>query len=66
MAVDMKDTLERIKTEWEAIGLKCECPKGSWCSICEITFLLDEALPLEEPGFTDDEWKYGEAYKPIR
>jgi hypothetical protein len=41
--VNLRDTLERIRTEWRKLGLKCSCDPEWSCSVCEITYLLAEA-----------------------
>lgn len=41
--IDPLDTLQRIATAWLAIGLP-----PSACDVCELRYLLDEALVLEE------------------
>lgn len=46
--VDLIDTLERIRFSWDALKLTCECGEGEGCDICEITYLLNEALGERE------------------
>ena len=43
---DPMDTLQRIQTEWSELNLYCTCgnTEGVACQICEITYLLKEAL----------------------
>ena len=38
------DILERVASEWGAIGLKCDCEKSSACSVCEISGLIKEFI----------------------
>ena len=38
----LEDVLDRIATEWPKVVKPCGCPAGAACSMCEITFLLDE------------------------
>lgn len=47
--IDPLDTLQRIATAWLAIGLTCNCgPPPDACDICELRYLLDEVLAIEE------------------
>lgn len=47
--IDPLDTLQRIATAWLAIGLTCTCePTPDACDICELQYLLDEVLVIEE------------------
>ena len=47
-SIDPLNTLQRIGKAWLALSIGCECTEpGAACDICEITYLLEEAL--DEP-----------------
>ena len=48
--VDLADTIKRIAGVWKGLQLSCKCPDNAGCDICEIQYLLDEAIikPGEE------------------
>lgn len=52
-AISPLDTLQRVARAWLSIGLRCGCGNGAACDICEIQFLLEEAL--EEKRAVDPE-----------
>jgi hypothetical protein len=45
--IDPIDTLRRIGKEWLGLKQTCQCDANSGCSICEITYLLNEAFEVE-------------------
>jgi hypothetical protein len=45
--IDPVDTLRRIGKEWLGLKHTCKCDAGAGCSVCEITYLLNEAFEVE-------------------
>lgn len=46
-SVDAVETLRRIGKEWLALRQSCTCVGTAACSICEITYLLNEAFEVK-------------------